>query len=49
MIMNRNDLIELILDHAIQRGTYSQLFMDRLSGMNDAELGEMLEKFEETV
>jgi hypothetical protein len=49
VIMNRNDIIELILDHAIQRGEYSQLFMDRLSGMNDAELSELLEKFEETV
>jgi hypothetical protein len=47
--MNRNDLIELILDHAIQRGEYSQLFMDRLHGSNDAELSELLEKFEETV
>lgn len=47
--MNRNDLIELILDHAIQSGVYSELFMDRLRNSTDGELGEILEKFEEAV
>ena len=47
--MNRNDLIELILDHAIQSGCYSEMFMDRLRGSSDAELGEILEKFEEAI
>ena len=47
--MNRNDLIELILDHAIQTGTYSEMFMDRLRGSNDSELNAILEKFEEAI
>ena len=47
--MNRNDLIELILDHAIQSGVYSELFMDRLRGSTDYELGAILEKFEDAI
>lgn len=47
MFTNRNDTIELILEHAIQQGSYSQLYMDRLSGMNDAELNAELERIEE--
>lgn len=45
--MNRNDTIELILDHAIMQGAYSQMYMDRLSGMNDAELDLELERVED--
>jgi hypothetical protein len=47
MNMNRNDTIELILEHAIQQGMYSQIYMDRLSGMNDAELNLELERVED--
>jgi hypothetical protein len=47
--MNRNDLIELILDHAIQSGVYSELFMDRLRGSSDSELAVILEKFEDAI
>ncbi len=47
--MNRNDLIELILEHAIQTGVYSELFMDRLRGSSDAELNSILEKFEAAI
>lgn len=44
--MNRNDNIELILEHAIQQCIYSALYMDRLSAMNDAELVAELERVE---
>jgi hypothetical protein len=47
MITNRNDTIELILQHAIQQGSYSQFYMNRLSAMNDAELNMELERIEE--
>lgn len=43
---NRNDTIELILEHAIQQGSYSQNYMDRLSAMNDSELDLELERIE---
>ncbi len=46
MNMNRNDTIELILTHAIEQGAYSQNYMDRLSGMNDAELNAELDRLE---
>ncbi len=46
MITNRNDTIELILEHAIQQGSYSQFYMNRLSAMNDAELNMELERIE---
>jgi hypothetical protein len=45
--MNRNDTIELILEHAIQQGSYSQNYMDRLSAMNDSQLNQELERIEE--
>jgi hypothetical protein len=47
MMTNRNDNIELILEHAIAQGLYSQLYMDRLSAMNDAELDVELERVED--
>jgi CTP:phosphocholine cytidylyltransferase-like protein len=47
MITNRFDTIELILKHAIQQGSYSKLYVDRLYGMNDAELNMELERIEE--
>lgn len=43
---NRNDTIELILQHAIEQGSYSQNYMDRLSAMNDSELNIELERIE---
>ena len=47
MMMNRNDLIELILEHAINQGMYSEFYMNRLSGMNDSELSLELERVED--
>lgn len=46
MFTNRNDTIELILEHAIQQGSYSQYYMNRLSAMNDAELNIELDRIE---
>ena len=47
MLTNRHDTIELILEHAIQQGVYSEMYMNRLSGMNDAELNLELERIED--
>lgn len=44
--MNRNDTIELILTHAIEQGSYSEMYMDRLTGMTDIELDAELDRLE---
>lgn len=45
----RNDTIELILEHSIQQGKYSQLLMDELNYMSDEELITKLEALEACV
>jgi hypothetical protein len=47
MMMNRNDNIELILEHAIAQAVYSEMYVDRLSAMNDAEVLAELERLED--
>lgn len=47
--MNRNDLIELILDHAIQQGIYSELFMQSLQSMSIDQLEAKLCLLEEAI
>jgi hypothetical protein len=47
--MNRNDLIELILDHAIQQGLYSDLYMESLQTKTYDELEGVLCLLEEAV
>lgn len=42
--MNRNDVIEQILEQAIALAMYSQLYMDRLLAMTDAELKTELQR-----
>lgn len=44
----RNELIELILEHAIQRGEYSGIFMIRLQNSTIEELLEILSAYEES-
>lgn len=46
--MNRNDLIELILNHAIQRGEYSGIFMIRLQSATQEELEMILKEYEDS-
>lgn len=45
--MNRNDTIELILEHAINQGIYSDIYMKHLQAMNDAQLDQELARIEE--
>lgn len=47
--MNRNDLIELILDHAIQQGVYSEMYLTSLQSKTVDELEGILCLLEETV
>lgn len=46
-MMNRNDLIELIIDHAIQLGRYSELYFREVSAMSDRELFTELQNLED--
>lgn len=46
--MNKHDTIELILEHAINQGRYSQLLLDELQAMNEDQLTEVLIRFEDT-
>ena len=45
--MNRHDTIELILEHAIQRGQYSGLYMEQLCAMSDTDLDLELDRLEQ--
>jgi len=45
--MNRHDNIELILQHAIEQGDYSQLYLERLASMTDAEIEVELDRLEQ--
>lgn len=36
--MNTNDLIELILEHAIQQGRYSRIYFENIQKMSKEEL-----------
>jgi hypothetical protein len=47
-MLDRHDLIELILEHAIQRGEYSGIFMIRLQNSTIEELLEILRAYEES-
>ena len=42
MKINRNDIVELVLEHAINQGCYSQIYMDRLLQGFDARHQKML-------
>jgi len=44
--MNRHDTIELIVNHAIEQGRYSGLYMETVCAMTDAELDRELERLE---
>lgn len=45
--MNRHDTIELILEHIIQRGQYSGLYMEKVTAMSDEELDLELDRLEQ--
>jgi hypothetical protein len=45
--MNRHDKIELILEHIIQRGQYSGLYMEKITSMTDDELDRELDRLEQ--
>ena len=45
--MNRHDNIELILQHAIEQGDYSQLYLERLASMTNAEIEVELDRLEQ--
>jgi hypothetical protein len=45
--MNRHDTIELILEHVIQRGQYSGLYMEQLCAMSDTDLDLELDRLEQ--
>jgi hypothetical protein len=47
MKINRNDIVELVLEHAINQGCYSQIYMDRLASMNLDELIAELRRLED--
>lgn len=46
---SRNDTIELIINHSIQQGKYSQVLMDELAGMDEQELVNKLEELEQCI
>ena len=46
---SRNDTIELIVNHSIQQGKYSQVLMDELADMDEQELVNKLEELEQCV
>lgn len=46
---SRNDTIELIVNHSIQQGKYSQVLMDELAGMDEQELVNKLEELEQCI
>ena len=43
---SRHDIIELILTHAIEQGSYSEMYMDHLTSMTDIELEAELDRLE---
>ena len=45
--MNRHDTIELIVEHAIQQGRYSGLYMETVCAMSDTELDLELDRLEQ--
>ncbi len=45
--MNNNDLIELILEHAIQQGRYNRIYFENLQKMTKEELESELDFLEE--
>ncbi len=45
--MDRHDKIELILEHIIQRGQYSGLYMEKITSMTDDELDRELDRLEQ--
>lgn len=46
---SRNDTIELIVNHSIQQGKYSQVLMDELADMDEQELVNKLEELEQCI
>lgn len=44
--MNRNDLLELILDHANNQGLWSEVYIANLMAMADIELAAELDRLE---
>lgn len=44
--MNRNDKIELILDHAIAQGRYNAGYLDMLKGLTETQLDAELSQLE---
>ena len=47
--MNKNDLIELILDHMIQQGSYNGSTLETLQSMTQDELESELATLEEMI
>lgn len=45
--MNRHDMIELIVNHAIEQGRYSGLYMETVCAMTESELRDELNHLED--
>lgn len=45
--MNRHDIIELIVNHAIELGRYSGLYMETVCAMSESELYDELRRLED--